>query len=240
MNLIFRAWQRLNDQTIGTDKYWSIALQNAALYADTKPLIARYTRGRTLDIGAGKLAWRSLLKKHSDVYTSSDLTREHAEVDVLFDATKPFPFADKTFDTLFCHSVLEHCREPWNVLPEMWRILDPGGIAIVSVPFVFYLHGQPHDYYRFSRYGLAYLAQRANFEVVEIVTNGGFLQLLMNIPSMALSTMLSMLGLRRMIPPVTRFFLAVDKLLGARLERGGLFAINHLAVLRKPAGGSRE
>src|SRR5436190_17872380 len=234
MRQLSTAWNRLNGETVGTDGYWQIALQNAAFYADMKPLVAKYVRGRTLDVGAGRLAWRGLLRYYSSAYFSGDLTREHPELDMLFDATGSYPFADGAFDTVFCCSVLEHAREPWLAFSEMWRVLAPGGMAIVSVPFVFYLHGQPHDYYRFSRYGLTYLAQRANFEVVEIVTNGSLLQLLMNIPSMALSMALSAIGLRPLIPPVTRFFLSIDKLLSPRLERGGLFAMNHLAVLRKP------
>ncbi|MFL5733735.1 MAG: methyltransferase domain-containing protein [Chloroflexia bacterium] len=233
--LIAQAWQRLNSRTIGTDLYWSIALQNASLYANTEPLIARYVSGRTLDIGAGKLAWRSTLKRHCERYLSGDLTREHRNIDVLFDATKPFPFADESFDTLFCHSVLEHCQEPWNALPEMWRTLTPGGVAIVSVPFVFYLHGQPHDYYRFSRYGLSYLARRAGFEVTEVVIDGGIVHLILNVPSVLLSSLLSALGLTRLVRPVTRFWLSVARGLSGRLDQDGLFAMNHIAVLRKPA-----
>jgi SAM-dependent methyltransferase len=223
----------LNEETIGTDAYWWIALQNAAFYADMKPLIEKYVRGRTLDIGAGQLAWRPLLKKRGTAYISGDLTREHPEIDTLFDATKAYPFANGSFDTLFCCSVLEHAREPWLAFDEMWRVLAPGGVAIVSVPFVFYLHGQPHDYYRFTRYAIKYLAERAGFEIEEMVVNGGLVQMLLNIPSVMLSTILSAVGLTRLIPTVTRVFLALDRLVGARLERQGLFAMNHIAVLKK-------
>jgi SAM-dependent methyltransferase len=154
-------------------------------------------------------------------------------LDVLFDATGAYPFADGAFDTLFCCSVLEHAREPWLAFDEMWRVLAPGGVAIISVPFVFYLHGQPHDYYRFSTYAIKYLAERSGFEVEEIVINGGLIQMLLNIPSVILSTGLFAFGLGRLIPAATRLFLAVDKTLSSRLERQGLFAMNHLAVLRK-------
>jgi SAM-dependent methyltransferase len=227
-----RHWQRLNDRTIGGAGYWWIALQNAVVYSDTQRIAARYVRGRTLDAGAGRLAWRPLLRRHSRTYVSGDLTAEHPEVDVLFDVTRPFPFPAESFDTVFCHSVLEHTREPWRAMPEMWRVLAPGGVAIVAVPFVFYLHGQPHDYYRFSRYGLAYLAEQAGFEVIETVANGGIVDLLLNIPSVLLSTMLAAAGLARWIPAVTRFWLALARRL-ARLDRSHLFTMNYIVVLSK-------
>jgi SAM-dependent methyltransferase len=230
---ISSTWQRLNEKTIGTDRYWTIALQNAALYADTQPVVARYARGRVLDLGAGKLAWRRLLKRYARSYTSSDLTREHPDLDIMFDATRTYPFADESFDTIFCHSVLEHCREPWDALPEMKRVLTPGGVAIVSVPFVFYLHGQPHDYYRFSRYGLRYLAERAGFTVEEIVVDGGIIHLILNVPSVVMSSLLAAVGLGRLVPVVTRFWVMLARTLGGKLERDGLFAMNHIAVLRK-------
>jgi len=225
-------WAALNEKTVGTKGYWSIALQNAAFYRDMKPLILKYVHGRTLDVGAGRLAWRDALRKKCTTYTSGDLTREHPELDTIFDATGLYPFASESFDTLFCCSVLEHTREPWRAFSEMYRVLAPGGIAIVSVPFVFYLHGQPHDYYRFTRYALTYLAEREGFDVVEIVSNGGLIQLLLNVPSVLLSTLLAAMGLTRLVSPVTRVFLAVERRL-SRLEPAGVFAMNNLAVLRK-------
>lgn len=233
MLLVAEAWRRLNAETIGSDRYWWIALQNAALYADTEPLVAQYAQGRTLDLGAGRLAWRELLRRHSTSYVSGDLFREHPEVDVLFDATKGIPFAEGTFDTVFSCSVLEHTRQPWQVFQEMGRVLKPGGVAIVSVPFTFYLHGQPDDYYRFTRYGLAHLAVQADFEVVEMRANGGLIHLLLNVPSIAVSALLATFRLGLLIPPATRLGLALARTLGGWLEPKDLFAMEYVAVLRK-------
>src|SRR5208337_4573557 len=72
-----QAWRRLNTNTVGTDGYWWIGLQNAAFYRDMAPLIAGHARGRTLDVGAGRLAWRSLLMQHVASYFSGDAIKEH-------------------------------------------------------------------------------------------------------------------------------------------------------------------
>lgn len=232
-----QAWRRLNTNTIGTDEYWWIGLQNAAFYCDMAPLIAGHARGRTLDVGAGRLAWRNLLTQHVAGYFSGDVTKEHAGLDVVLDVTHSLPFADETFDTLFCCSVLEHAPEPWGALSEMYRVLVPGGIAIVSLPFLLHLHDEPHDYYRFTRYGIEHLAERAGFQVAQMVVNGGLFHLVLNIPSVALSTLWEMAGLASLIRPTTLFWLALAKRLDGISNLKEMFASNYVVLLRK--GGSQ-
>jgi len=228
-------WRRLNAETIGTDAYWHISLESEAFFQDMKPLISRYASGRLLDLGAGRLAWRTLLQRNSAGYFSGDVAPEHPDLDVICDASGQLPFTDGSFDTLFCCSVLEHTREPWQAFREMRRVLVPGGLAIVSLPFLLHLHDEPHDYYRFTRYGLEYLAKDAGFEIVETVVNGGFFHLLLNVPSLAASVALEMAGLRSGIARTTRAWLAVAEGLDGLLGTKASFASNHIAVLRKPA-----
>lgn len=49
-----------------------------------------------------------------------------------------------------------------------------GGVAIYSVPFIWHLHEEPRDFYRFSKYGLKYLFEKAGFEIIEINALSGF------------------------------------------------------------------
>jgi SAM-dependent methyltransferase len=226
-------WRQLNEQAVGTERYWWISLQNAAFYQDMAPLIFKYARGRCLDVGAGRLAWRELLSRYVDGYVSGDVLAERPGLDVLFDATGGLPFGDESFETVFCCSVLEHVTEPWEALSEFARILVPDGRAIVSLPFLLHLHDEPHDYYRFTSYGAEYLARRAGLEVEDFVVNGGLFQLVLNVPSVFLSTIWEALGIQGLIKPTTRFWLALarglDKLFGLKEA----FASNHLMVLRK-------
>lgn len=232
---VAQVWRHLNAETIGTDEYWWIGLQNAAFFEDMKPLISKYASGRLLDIGAGRLAWKTLLLEKTDTYVGADLTREHPDLDIVCDASRQLPFADESFDTLFCCSVLEHTPEPWRAFREMWRILVPHGLAIVSLPFLLHLHDEPHDYYRFTRYGLEHLASDAGFDTVETVANGGFFHLMLNVPSLAMATAVEMAGLRSGIAPITRVWLAVARALDGLFGTKESFASNHLAVLRKRA-----
>jgi SAM-dependent methyltransferase len=226
-------WRNLIAETIATDSYWWIAPQHAALYEDMKPVVETYARGKALDMGAGQLAWRELLSQNVDWYTSGDLVAGHPQLDVVFDVTGRVPFADGSFDTVFCCSVLEHAVEPWEAFSEMWRILAPGGVAIVSLPFVYNLHDEPHDYYRFTRYGIQYLATRAGFDVEMTVVNGGLFHLFLNLPSIALATLWRTLGVCSFIRPTTRFWLALARKLDRVNRLNELFASNHIVALRK-------
>jgi SAM-dependent methyltransferase len=45
---------------------------------------------------------------------------------------------------------LEHVERPRRALEEVYRILQPGGIVIMSSVMNFPIHNHPHDYWRFT------------------------------------------------------------------------------------------
>lgn len=231
--MLQRFWQKLNDNTIGSESYWTIAVQNYSIYRDTRTLIEKYIKGRVLDIGAGSLAWKNLLCISATHYTCSDFSRTHKDLDCIFDVTKPFPVTDRSFDSLFCHSVLEHTPEPWKAFDEFHRILKNDGILILSVPFIFYVHGAPYDFFRFTKYGVVDLAKKAGFTVEKLVPSGGIVQFILNIPSVILSTLLFAVKLHCFIKPVTLLLSGVSSLLDRLCDRHNLFPMNIVVVLRK-------
>lgn len=72
--------------------------------------------------------------------------------------------ADNTFDCVVCTEVLEHTLQPFHAADEIRRILKPGGLVFVSVPFNFRIHGPLPDCWRFTEHGL-----RALFSEWDIV-----------------------------------------------------------------------
>jgi len=75
---------------------------------------------------------------------------------------------DGSFDAVVCTQVLEHLPEPWVAVEEFRRVLVPGGRVIITAPLTWYLHELPHDYYRFTAYGLAHLLHRAGFHRLDV------------------------------------------------------------------------
>jgi SAM-dependent methyltransferase len=69
-------------------------------------------------------------------------------------------------------------REPATVLREIARTLRRGGSLLLVVPQDWEVHQSPHDYFRFTRYGLRYLLSNAGFTDIEIQPAGGFFRLL--------------------------------------------------------------
>lgn len=74
-------------------------------------------------------------------------------VDVVGDAHN-IPLNDATVDSVICNAVLEHVRDPQHVAAELMRVLKPGGMLYAEVPFIFFFHGYPNDFTRFTREGL--------------------------------------------------------------------------------------
>lgn len=88
------------------------------------------------------------------------------------------PFADETFDSLLCTEVLEHVPELKFAINEMFRALRKGGKGYIAVLMMWYLHYEPHDYYRYTKYGISYLFREGGFEIIVIEKNGGLVQFL--------------------------------------------------------------
>jgi SAM-dependent methyltransferase len=65
-------------------------------------------------------------------------------------------------DCVLCVALLLHCKYPHKVIAEIHRILKPGGMVYLSVPFIFPTCEDPHDYHRFTVNGLDILCNAFN------------------------------------------------------------------------------
>ncbi len=139
--------------------------------------VAHHVGGRLLDLGCGSQPYRELLEPHAERYVGFDLPPEQwhgvvTRADV-FGQAGNLPFAEGSFDTVVCFQVLEHVPEPWTIIEEAARVLRPGGCLLLTAPQHFHVHGQPDDFFRFTRHGLISLAQRAHLSTVECCEQGG-------------------------------------------------------------------
>jgi SAM-dependent methyltransferase/uncharacterized protein YbaR (Trm112 family) len=84
--------------------------------------------------------------------------------DLIADA-HDIPFEDETFDVATAQAVLEHVVDPRRCVEEIWRVLKPGGLLFVGVPFMQQVHMRSYDFTRFTHTGLRVLLR--NFEEFE-------------------------------------------------------------------------
>jgi SAM-dependent methyltransferase len=141
-----------------------------------KKFASVYLSGRLIDIGCGSKPYTELLAAYVDEHLGIDhleSLHDKSRVD-LFGTAYNLPAEDSSFDSAICTAVLEHLEEPEQAIRECWRVLKPGGVAIYSAPFIWHLHEEPRDFYRFSKNGLKYLFTKAGFEVLEIKALSGF------------------------------------------------------------------
>lgn len=130
-----------------------------------------YMNGRLLDVGCGGKPYRDLFAVND--YVGLDSV-EGPEVDYVGNAEQLSMFADASFDSILCNQVLEHVADFGKAIAEMFRVLRPKGHACITVPFIGRLHGEPHDYWRFSAHGLRHLLSSHGFELVLLKPMGGF------------------------------------------------------------------
>ena len=137
---------------------------------------APYVRGTTLDIGCGNKPYEQLFQTKR--YVGVDLPSNLNKSDVIdsYASGLALPFADCVFDSVVCSEVLEHVPQPDLLFREVWRVLRPGGHLVLTTPQTWGLHEEPHDYYRYTPYGLTWLAERAGFRVISVSATTGFFE----------------------------------------------------------------
>ncbi len=108
------------------------------------------SEARVLDVGAGG-------RRVTRTVVALDAVPAPG-VDVLGDIHR-MPIGDDSFDCVFCTGTLEHVRDPWQAVREIHRVLKPGGIVHIDVPFIQGYHADPTDYWRFTLDGLRLLCQ---------------------------------------------------------------------------------
>jgi SAM-dependent methyltransferase len=127
-------------------------------------------QGRILDIGCGIKPFQQFLD--GSEYIGIEVKADHKPA--VCASARCLPFHDKSFDTVLCTEVLEHVSEPSCALSECYRVMKPGGTLYITVPMTWYLHYEPHDFYRFTKYGIRYLCETAGFDVLTVERLGGF------------------------------------------------------------------
>lgn len=135
---------------------------------------------RVLDAGAGQGQYAHFFtgRRYCGVDLAvGDAAWDYGRLDAIADLTA-LPFPNATFAAALHIVTIEHLREPACALAELARTLVPGAPLLIAAPHEWEVHQAPHDYFRYTRYGLAYLLEKAGYEVRELRASGGYFRLL--------------------------------------------------------------
>lgn len=204
-----------------------------------------------LDAGAGECVYRPLFAGRRYVAIDrgvGDGSWDYGHLDATADLER-IPFAAASFEFVLCTETLEHLARPAAVLSELRRVLRPGGTLALTVPFLHIVHQAPHDYYRYTPYGLRHLLSVAGFDVESLSAAGGYFTFL-HLELGALPSYLP-LGMKASVRslagwPFRVFVRASAALLrlavGAlrRLDSGDARPLHYLVLARPSEGGQQR
>lgn len=142
------------------------------------PLAISHIDGTCLDIGCGDQPYRGLIESVGARYESVDIEARTENVTYISDIHDMGVVPRESFDCAICLEVLEHVSNPFVAVGEIEKVLRPGGKLILSVPHLSRLHEAPHDYFRYTRYGIHSILESNGFEVLEMKPTGALFSFL--------------------------------------------------------------
>lgn len=121
-------------------------------------------KGKVLNAGAG---WRDVSHLVEGELVNQDITYDGDERTniQIYSPLHHIPVESDYFDAILCIAVLEHVENPEEVVPELYRVLKPGGHLILEVPFLQPEHKVPTDFQRYTKDGLVRLVVHHGFRV---------------------------------------------------------------------------
>lgn len=109
-----------------------------------------------IELGASGDYYRNFVSP-SQAYRTSNIV-DIDGCDMVIDMTQ-MDLRDQSVDALVSVFALEHLYDFHSVFSEQYRVLKPGGRLVLVVPFLYYYHAAPDDYFRFTSSALDNLLQ---------------------------------------------------------------------------------
>ena len=155
----------------------------AEYYSDN---IKLYVSGKLLDLGCGNIplyiAYKNYITENICVDWQDSLHKNH-HIDFYCDLTQRLPFEDAEFDTVILSDVLEHIPNPENIVYEIHRVLKKNGKLFLNVPFYYWIHEEPYDFYRYTEFALKHLLEHAGLKIIKLEIIGGVIEVITDIIS---------------------------------------------------------
>jgi ubiquinone/menaquinone biosynthesis C-methylase UbiE len=194
-------WRLSASQNVGTLISQEIILTELQEFLERH--FSKDRTGSVLDLGAGSKPYEPLYATYFESATAVDVPHSLHGTDAIdvFASADDLPFGSESFDCVICTEVLEHCREPRAVMAEIARVLNHGGRAFITTPFLLPLHDElPFDFYRFTPWALEDLATGAGLGVESIAPRGSYLAVALRVIQMPIAKIWQRLASRTALP----------------------------------------
>lgn len=132
---------------------------------------AHHIGGRVLDVGAGSFS------RYKDLFSFEEYVCMDIEpgdnVDMV-GRIEDIPSKNNSFDSIVCTQVLGDIYDLQKAFGELYRVLKPNGVLLVTESLFDPLHDEPHDFWRFTEHSFRRLAEDAGLKVAVIEPRGGY------------------------------------------------------------------
>jgi len=115
-----------------------------------------------LDVGAGRGDFAAMFDRRR--YLAVDVY-PYPEVDLVCDLTEVIPFKPESFEAIVLMNVMEHVFDTHKLLAALSKLLKPGGLLFVAIPFLVKIHQAPIDFVRYTHFALQRLGENHNLRV---------------------------------------------------------------------------
>jgi len=132
-----------------------------------------YYNGIVLDIGGRERNIFKILKKKVDKWIIVDLDKKH-KPDLILDVSNMKEIDTSSIDVINAIELFEHVKLIKKAIKECYRILKNNGYLICSVPFLFYIHGAPNDYQRWTYLKWNQELKSAGFRIEKFIIMGRY------------------------------------------------------------------
>jgi len=140
------------------------------LYRYIKSIASNYKNLDILEIGSGDITLNQSAKHiiyNANSYIQTDINNSYGHQ--YLDITSEIKIEEK-FDLVLCTNVLEHIFDTKDAIQNLNFLLKENGHLLVSTPFIYPLHDEPTDYWRFTEHALKELF--SDFTILTINTTG--------------------------------------------------------------------
>jgi SAM-dependent methyltransferase len=113
---------------------------------------------RILDVGCGEMPFRRFFDRgdRGARYEGADIPGASSHASVIVDPqTQSIAAETGAYDLVVSFQVLEHSSNPLMLLGECRRVIRPGGMLFMTLPFMFEYHAVPRDFRRWTHEGIA-------------------------------------------------------------------------------------
>lgn len=126
----------------------------------------KYFKGNVLNAGAGD---RDISHVVDGKLFNQDIPEGGHTANIhIYSPLHKIPREDGFFDAIICNAVMEHVRNPEEVMAEFARVCKRGGYLFLAIPFMQPEHKDPTDFQRYTEDGIAELVRRHGFEPLHV------------------------------------------------------------------------